>query len=161
MVAHVETEMVRFVRILRAILAVFLVAFIGAQFVRPVRDNPPATPAASLLAKTPPDVAAILNRSCRDCHSNETRWPWYTNITPTNWLVANHVHHGRDHFNYSEWMAYEEDDQDKFLGGICSLTRRKRMPLPSYLLLHSDARLSEADVNALCAWSEKMRDMLQ
>jgi hypothetical protein len=157
----VEAEMVRIVRVVRAVLISFLVLFIGAQFVRPVRDNPPTHPGASLLAKAPPQVGAILERSCRDCPSNETRWPWYTNITPTNWLVANHVHHGRDHFNFSQWTSYDEDEQDKFLGGICSLTKRQRMPLPSYLVIHREARLSDADVAALCAWSEKMRDMLQ
>jgi hypothetical protein len=139
----------------------FLVLFIGAQFVRPDRNNPPTPAGASLMTRTSPQVAAILDRACRDCHSNDTRWPWYTNVTPTNWMVANHVHQGREHFNYSEWASYDEDDQDKFLGGMCSLTRRKRMPLPSYLLIHGESKLSDADVATLCAWSEKMRDMLQ
>ena len=142
-------------------LFLFLVAFIGAQFHRPDRTNPPLVPGASLTAKAPPDVAAILDRACRDCHSNETRWPWYTNVSPTSWLVADHVHHGREHFNYSEWTSIDEDEQDKLLGGMCTLTERGRMPIPSYLLIHRDAKLSPADVKTLCAWSEKMRDMLQ
>ena len=110
---------------------------------------------------TPAHTTAILDRSCRDCHSNETRWPWYTNVSPTSWLVANHVNHGREHFNYSQWTSIDEDEQDKLLGGICSLAERSRMPLPSYLWIHRDAKLSPADVKTLCAWSEKMRDMLQ
>ena len=153
--------MVKIARWARWVLILFLVVFIGAQFVRPDRTNPPSSPGASLLAKAPPDVAAILDRACRDCHSNETRWPWYTNISPTSWLVANHVQHGREHFNFSEWTSIDEDEQDQLLGGICSLTQRERMPLPSYLLIHRDARLSPADVKSLCAWTEKMRDMLQ
>lgn len=153
--------MVSIVRTVRAGLIVFLVLFIGAQFVRPNRTNPSSPAGASLLTKATPEVAAILDRSCRDCHTNDTRWPWYTNITPMNWLVANHVHQGRENMNLSTWSAYDEDDQDKFLGGICSLARRGRMPLPSYLLIHRDAKLSDADVTALCTWSEKMRDMLQ
>jgi hypothetical protein len=153
--------MVSIVRWARAALIVFLVAFIGAQFVRPDRSNPPTPAGGSLMARATPQVAAIIDRSCRDCHTNDTRWPWYTNVTPTNWLVASHVHDGRDHVNFSTWSAYDEDEQDKFLGGICTMTKRGRMPLPSYLLIHRDARLSAADVAALCAWSEKMRDMLQ
>ena len=153
--------MVKIARWARWVLIVFLVTFIGAQFVRPDRTNPASSPGASLLAKAPPDVAAILDRACRDCHSNETRWPWYTNISPTSWLVANHVQHGREHFNFSEWTSIDEDEQDQLLGGICSLTQRERMPMPSYLLIHRDARLSPADVKTLCAWTEKMRDMLQ
>jgi hypothetical protein len=153
--------MVSIVRWVRWTLILFLVAFIGAQFARPDRSNP-ATPAgSSLLAKAPPAVGAILDRSCRDCHSNDTRWPWYTNVAPMSWLVASHVHEGRDHFNYSLWSAYDEDEQDKYLGGMCSLPKRGRMPLPSYLLVHKGAKLSAADVATLCEWSEKMRDMLQ
>ena len=153
--------MVSIVRWVRAVLFVFLVLFIGAQFVRPNRTNPPSPAGGSLMSKATPQVAAILDRSCRDCHSNDTRWPWYTSITPMNWFIANHVHHGREHMNFSTWSAYDEDDQDKFLGGICSMTRRGRMPLPSYLLIHAEAKLSDADVAALCGWSETMRDMLQ
>ena len=153
--------MVSIVRGTRTVLFVFLVLFIGAQFVRPNRTNPPSPGGGSLLSKATPQVAAIIDRACRDCHTNETRWPWYTNITPTNWLIANHVQHGREHVNFSTWSAYDEDDQDKFLGGICSLTKRGRMPLPSYRLLHRDTKLSDSDVAALFAWSEKMRDMLQ
>ena len=153
--------MVRIARAARWLLLVILVVFIGAQVYRPDRSNPPSTPGASLVAHATPEVAAILDRACRDCHSNETRWPWYTNVSPTSWLVANHVHHGREHLNYSEWTAIDEDDRDKLLGGICSLAERGRMPLPSYLLIHRDAKLSPADVKTLCAWTEKMRDMLQ
>jgi hypothetical protein len=153
--------MVKIARVVRWILASFLVVFIGAQFYRPDRSNPAVVPGASLTAKATPEVAAILDRSCRDCHSNETRWPWYTSVSPTSWLVADHVHHGREHFNYSEWTSIDEDEQDKLLGGMCTLVERGRMPLPQYLIIHRDAKLSAAEVRTLCAWSEKMRDMLQ
>jgi hypothetical protein len=142
-------------------LLVVLVAVIGIQFIRPNRDNPPVNTAHSLLPTVPADVRAVLDRSCRDCHSNETRWPLYSQIAPMSWLVAGHVRDGRDRFNYSEWTTYDSDDQDKLLGGVCSLTKRGRMPLPSYLLIHRSARLSQADVATLCAWSDKMRDTLQ
>ena len=142
-------------------LPLFLVVFIAVQFVRPDRTNPPAPVAASLQAKTPPDIKALLDRSCRDCHSNETRWPWYSTVAPMSWMVAGDVHQGRDHFNYSEWNTYVSDDQDKLLGAMCALAKRGRMPLPSYLLTHRHAKLSPADVTALCTWSDKMRDTLQ
>lgn len=153
--------MVKIARVARWTLLLCLVAFIGAQAYRPDRSNPPSTPGASLVSLATPEVAAILDRSCRDCHSNDTRWPWYTSISPTSWLVANHVIQGREQFNYSQWTSIDEDDQDSLLGGMCNLTQRGRMPLPSYLLMHRQARLSPADVKTLCAWSEKMRDMLQ
>jgi hypothetical protein len=153
--------MVKTARWTRWVFVLFLVVFIGAQFVRPDRSNPPSTPGASLLAKAPPDVTAILTRACRDCHSNDTRWPWYTNVSPTSWFVANHVHHGREHFNFSNWTSIAAAEQNSLLGEMCSLTQREQMPLPSYLLVHRHAKLSPADVKTLCAWTEKMRDMLQ
>jgi hypothetical protein len=144
----------------RWILTVFLVAFIGVQFVRPDRTNPPAPAALSLQARTPPDIKAFLDRSCRDCHSNETRWPWYSQVAPVSWLLASDVRAGRDKFNYSDWAAYSSDEQDKFLGAMCSLVKRGRMPLPIYLLIHRSARPSPAEVARLCTWSDKMRDTL-
>jgi hypothetical protein len=106
-------------------------------------------------------VSGILTRACADCHSNETRWPWYSNVAPMSWFLIDHVNHGRDHFNFSEWATYSEDDQDKLLGSICSLSKKGRMPLPSYLWIHRDATLSDGDIAALCSWSDKMRDTLQ
>ena len=161
MVALLEAEMVKVARLARWALIGFLVAFIAAQAFRPERTNPPSTPGASLLAHATPEVAGILNRACRDCHSNDTRWPWYTNVAPTSWFVADHVNHGREHFNYSQWTSIDEDEQDKLLGAMCSLSQRGRMPLPSYLIVHRDAKVSPDDVKTLCAWTEKMRDMLQ
>lgn len=140
---------------------VFVLAFAGAQVVRPVRTNPSAPRSASLVASAPQAVSAILVRSCRDCHSNDTRWPWYSSVAPMSWMVISHVNDGRDAFNYSEWASYNADDQDKLLGSICSLTKRGRMPLPSYIVIHRDAKLSEAAITTLCTWSEKMRDTLQ
>jgi len=148
-------------RPLRWALIVFAVAFAGIQIVQPDRTNPPVDPAHSLLTKASPEVRAILERSCRDCHTNETRWPLYSYVAPMSWFVSSHVQHGRERINFSEWTSYDGDEQDKYLGGICSQTKRGRMPLPSYLIAHRDATLAPADVAALCAWSEKMRDTLQ
>jgi len=147
--------------LLRGILIAFLIVFIGAQFIRADRTNPATPPANSLRAKMPADVGALVDRSCRDCHSNSTTWPWYSNVAPMSWLVAKDVHDGREHFNLSQWTSYDQDDQDKFLGAMCSLAKRGRMPLSQYLLIHRDAKPSPADVALLCAWTEKMRDTLQ
>jgi hypothetical protein len=77
------------------------------------------------------------------------------------WSVAGHVHEGREAFNFSEWSSYDEDDQDKYLAAMCNLTKRGRMPLPSYLLIHRDAKLSQEEIATICTWANKMRDMLQ
>ena len=149
-------------RVTRA-LAITLILLIGAQFVRADRTNPASRPEASLLNQktTPPAVRAILDRSCRDCHSNDTRWPWYSRVAPISWFLLQHVNGGRDRLNYSRWTSYDSDDQDKFLNGMCSLTKKGRMPVSSYLWIHRDAKLSDADIKTLCAWTDKMRDTLQ
>jgi hypothetical protein len=149
------------VRILRRLPLVFLVLLVVAQFIRPAKTNPPSVPSASLMTGAPREVAQIFDRSCRDCHSNETRWPMYSQVAPMSWLVAYDVREGRDHFNYSEWTSIDPDDQDKLLGGVCTLTKKARMPLWQYLLIHRQAKLSPGDVTTLCAWSEKARDSIQ
>jgi len=129
------------VRNVRRLVLVLLVLVVVAQFIRPAKTNPPSNPAASLMTKT--------------------RWPLYSQIAPMSWLVAYDVREGRDHFNYSEWTSIDPDDQDKLLGGVCTLAKKGRMPLWQYLLIHRGAKLSAADVTTLCTWSEKLRDTIQ
>jgi hypothetical protein len=138
----------------------FAVAFVGAQAARPARTNPHSDPGASLLRHAPPQVSSIFERSCRDCHSNDTTWPWYSSVSPFSWMLATHVQDGRANFNYSEWSAYSVDDQDRLLGAMCNVTRRGRMPVKSYLLIHRDAALTPAEVATICTWADRMRDTL-
>lgn len=94
-----------------------------------------------------------MDRSCNDCHSNQTRWPWYSNIAPVSWFVINHVNVGRREMNFSDWAQYDADDQQGFLKKICREVKDRAMPLPSYLRLHGEAKLSSEDVKALCDWA--------
>lgn len=125
------------------------------QFVRPARTNPVTHPANALTASPhiPRDIVQILDRACRDCHSNETDWPWYSNVAPVSWFVIDHVNHGRSHFNYSDWRQYAPDEAARLLKESCELARELSMPLRSYTFMHRNARLSAADVEALCAWA--------
>ena len=136
-------------------LAVVVVG-VGIQFVRPARTNPPSDPGATLHARVqvPGDVAAILDRACRDCHSNETKWPWYSQVAPVSWFVIDHVNHGRSHFNYSQWAKYTSEEAATLFKGTCELTSKGAMPMASYLWMHRDASLSPADVDTLCRWSQ-------
>ena len=142
-------------RIVRISLALSAVALTGAQVVRPARTNPLSNPADVLTAhmNVPADVVAILDRSCRDCHSNDTRWPWYSHVAPVSWLVIDHVNHGRSHLNVSDWGRYDRRRQAQLLKNSCELSRKGAMPMPSYLLLHGTARLSPADIEKLCDWA--------
>jgi hypothetical protein len=145
----------------RAALGLCLVG-VAVQFYRPARTNPPVDPARNVVsaASIPADVSAILTRSCFDCHSNETRWPWYSAVVPMAWGVANHVTEGRAQMNFSEWGAYAPRKRVAMLEKMCDEVREGKMPLPQYLLLHSDARLTEADWKAVCDWSMDEADRL-
>ena len=140
-------------RVVKVLLVVIMAVFGSLQFVRPARTNPPSDPADALTTYVPAHVAEILDRSCRDCHSNGTRWPWYSSIAPVSWFVIDHVDHGRSHFNYSKWPTYGEDQKLAIRKNSCQMARAGTMPLASYVLLHGSARLSPGDIEALCAWA--------
>jgi hypothetical protein len=137
-------------------LAGLVLAF-AIQFIRPARTNPHTDAGRTLHARMtiPPDIASLLDRSCRDCHSHDTRWPWYSNVAPVSWWVIDHVNHARSHFNYSDWAQYDRAEARRLLENSCALARKSEMPLPSYLRMHRAARLSSGDVAALCAWVER------
>src|ERR1044071_9091520 len=102
--------------------AVVLAALFGAlQFVRPARTNPPVDESRTIAAhlSVTPEVAAILDRSCNDCHSNVTRWPWYSNVAPVSWFVVDHVNVGRSEMNFSDWAQYPTRQQGGLLKEIC------------------------------------------
>jgi hypothetical protein len=95
-------------------------------------------------------VAAILDRSCRDCHSNLTVWPWYTQIAPLSWLMAYGVTRGREAVNFSEWTGYSGDQQRLLLSVSCDDVRSGKMP-GAYTLVRPETRLSAQDVETICA----------
>ncbi len=140
-------------RVLKVLLVLIITVLAGVQIVRPPRTNPPADPADALTRYVPAHVAGILDRSCRDCHSNETRWPWYSHVAPASWFVIDHVDHGRSNFNYSKWPTYGAQHQLSIQRSSCEMARAGTMPMPSYVLLHRTARLSPSDIEALCAWA--------
>jgi hypothetical protein len=149
-------------RVLRALLLTIVVAFIGIQFVPVRRTNPAFDPSQTVerSASVPPEVKAIFDRACKDCHSNETRWPAYGYVAPMSWLLVRDVEEGREHLNLSEWGAYDPDSQRDVLIEICRQVRRGAMPLKEYALIHSRAKLTPPDVEALCKWTTDMRRSL-
>ncbi len=138
-------------------LVVLGIPFFLIQLLRPERANPPVDPSSSIEARlvVPPKVAAILDRSCKDCHSNVTRWPWYSNVAPLSWVVARDVAAGRERLNFSEWASYRPERADASLIYVAYSVRNGSMPLGSYLRLHSEARLSATDVETLATWAER------
>ena len=131
------------------VAAAILVAAVAAQLVPVQRDNPPVR----MEVAAPADVRAILERSCYDCHSNHTRWPWYSRVAPVSWLVASDVHKGRKEINFSEWPMFDFKEQDHLLEQVDKQITRGKMPLPVYLIMHGDAQLRPADREKLLAWA--------
>ena len=125
------------------------VALLLAQFVPVNRTNPPV----ESWVDAPAEVVAVLERSCYDCHSNETVWPAYSRIAPISWLVANHVHEGREAVNYSTWDRYSAEERAELLEETWEEVEEGEMPLQGYFLLHSQARLSDADLSLLRSWA--------
>lgn len=144
-------------RVRRSTAAGLLVLFavIGGRL-GPRVSTPPTDPSLALEARAtvPAAVGALLRRGCFDCHSNETRWPWYSRLAPTSWLVAHDVEEGRGQLNFSEWGGYNPYDRADLLDKMCDNARKRKMPLWQYRLLHAGARLNEADVKALCGWAD-------
>jgi hypothetical protein len=133
-----------------------VLVLVAAQFIRPDRTNPATDVSHTIQAHAgiASELVAVLDRSCSDCHSNATVWPWYTNVAPFSWLMTNGVREGRKAVNFSEWAGYPPQQQRKLLVDSCQDVSTGRMPGP-YALLHPEMRLSASDVETICAASRQ------
>lgn len=140
-------------RILRFVLIGLGVLFVALQFIPVERTNPPVTG----LVDAPEDVLTTLRRSCWDCHSNETDWPWYAYVAPMSLRVSQHVWIGREHVNFTEWDGYDAEERDESYEEIAKEIDRGGMPLKDYLLVHRNAKLTTSDRERLVSWAESAR----
>jgi hypothetical protein len=134
-----------------------LILIIIAQIVQPKRTNPPVIASRSLQAhvKVPVQIQSVLERSCYDCHSSSTVWPWYSHIAPISWLVTDDVNTGRMHINFEDWEAQENPrEAAEHLGLICEEVRKKDMPPLDYRIMHRTSELSPEEITAVCGWAE-------
>jgi Haem-binding domain len=139
-------------KLFKIVFFVLIAAFLAAQFVRAERTNPPVDP--SLEYRAPAHIQPILDRACMDCHSNRTRWPWYSNITPASFFVVDHVNEGREQLSFSELGGYDAEQAAHAFDEICGEVKQGHMPMPEYLWLHRSAKLSLAEKHALCEWAD-------
>ena len=108
----------------------------------------------------PPHIAALLHVACYDCHSSETKWPWYSHIAPASWLVVSDVNEGRERLNFSDWPQATDRAVKKF-NRINEVLDYREMPLKKYTLLHPEARLSETQRQELLDWSDAEAERLR
>ena len=138
---------------MRRLITITIVAafvFLTIQLIPVSRTNPPITQDVA----APPDVEMVLRRGCYDCHSNETRWPWYAHLAPVSWLVIHDVNRGRRQVNFSTWDKYSDDPGTviRKLKGIAKMSGNGKMPLWYYLAEHPTARLTRADRELVARW---------
>ena len=151
-------------KVLKIIVVILVVGFIAIQFInRPDKITISEISGDDITKKAavPADVQTVLKRSCYDCHSNQTVWPWYSNIAPVSWLVADDVVKGKKKMNFSEWGKMSAPKQEKKFSDIIDQVTDTLMPLPKYLIIHKDAALSEADKQVILKWANGEKDKME
>lgn len=140
----------------KLVLMVILSVFVIMQFFSSNQANPTFDEAKDFIALTnpPADIKKMIESSCYDCHSHKTKFPWYANIAPVSWLLADHVEEGREHLNFSVWGDYDEEKANHKLHECEEEVEEKEMPLDSYTWTHGDARLTKDQREKLAEWFE-------
>jgi len=143
------------IRVGLAMLALLAVS----QLIPISHANPAVDPPHVLYAaeKVPLPVKSVFERSCKNCHSNETSWPWYSYVAPASWIVAHDVHQARKAMNLSEWGSYTAKRRDEKLEEICEQLTNGDMPDFKYVLVHRSARITPDERAAVCQWTEDSR----
>ena len=139
-----------------------LLLVVAAQFFPPDRQTDSFDPALAMERRfpIPDDVAAVLTRSCHDCHSDRTVYPWYASVQPVGWWLADHIEEGRGHLNFDRFLTYSTRRQFHKFEEIREMIEQDEMPLPSYLIIHRDAVLTPDAAALLMSWSDAMRDSM-
>ena len=130
------------------------------QFIRPIRNNSEQVPGAAFMKQyaVPNSLKRILTTTCFDCHSNHTRYSWYSNVQPFGWMMARHIKRGKAELNFSEFDSYSVRRQISKLKAIASQVEDNEMPLSSYKWLHKKARLTESEKAILITWMRAKAD---
>ena len=146
----------------KKILWIIVVVLTAVQFFQPERNRGATKLSTDFLATypVPTQLKAVLERSCYDCHSNRTRYPWYSHVQPIGWMLARHISEGKDQLNFSEFGSYSRRRQASKLKGMENSLKDGSMPLWSYTLLHREARISGKEKEILMDWLERTKDSL-
>ena len=150
-------------KIIKKILLVLLIIFIAIQFFHQDKNISTVMSQNDISTKYPvPDsIQQILKVACYDCHSNNTRYPWYDHIQPVTWWLNNHVKDGKRALNFSEFTTYRIKKQFHRLDDIDEQIKKDEMPLSSYTLIHTDARLSDRQKLAIYSWTAALKDTIK
>jgi hypothetical protein len=147
---------------LKRLLLGLVIILAAIQLIRPAKNLAPVPGPNDITVRlsVPPDVQPLLHSACYDCHSNNTRYPWYAEVEPIGWLLASHVRDGKRHLNFSEFATYPRQRAVLKLENAIDEVTDHGMPLLSYRLIHGDARLSPAQIKLLTDWANAARRQL-
>ena len=146
----------------KKILLFLLVVFIIIQFFHP-KPNKSASDQPNYIGKTytvPDDVQQILKKACNDCHSNNTRYPWYSNVQPVDWWLTNHINEGKRGLNFDEYTNRRLRYQYGKMDDVIDLVKKGEMPLNSYTWIHKDAILTDTEKTTLINWAQGIKNTL-
>jgi len=143
---------------LKKIVLIFFIVLVLIQFYRPQknRSSEVATTDFLVVTKANENIAAIIKSSCYDCHSNNTQFPWYSEVAPVSWWIAHHVDEGKEELNFSEWSTFSEKRKNKKLEEMMEELEEREMPLKTYLPMHPEAKLSDNQMNELITWIKSL-----
>lgn len=141
-------------KVLRILFILLIATFVVMQFVGIEKTNPEFDSSLDFIVmESPPEeISQMLRSACYDCHSNETVWPWYSNVAPVSWMLEEHVEDGRDNINLNMWGELEVEDRAYVIEEMIEEMEEGEMPIPGYLVTHSNAKLSETQKEKLFAW---------
>jgi len=147
---------------IKRILLILLVLLVIIQFIRPAENHSDKLSANDITLQYPvPDtVLSILKRSCYDCHSNNTSYPWYNRVQPVAWWLNSHVTEGKRELNFSEFASYPLKKQARKLKNTVKEIKEGDMPLNSYLWIHIDAALDQGQKNILVYWADSLQRII-
>lgn len=142
-------------KVLKIILAIVLFIFIAIQFYQPALNLDKGqvyTTDFTQVYKMPVEVKAMLQTSCYDCHSNNTKYVWYDYIQPARAIVENHINNAKEDLNFNEWGTYTNRKQERLLNSIKEQIETKQMPLSSYTMMHKNTKLNDEQIKILTNW---------
>lgn len=150
-------------KIVKTIAVILLIGLVGIQFIPTKQNHSNSVPETDfLLLKNPPkNIRGILQVSCYDCHSNNTKYPWYNKVQPVAWFLENHIKKGKKELNFNEWGNYSSRKKNSRLNSIIDQIKDNEMPLFSYTLVHRGAVLSKAEKELLIEYMKNLKDSLK
>jgi hypothetical protein len=145
------------------LIAAIIIILIAIQFIRAPKNVSFAASASNITRHyaTPDDVQLLIKNACYDCHSNNTKYPWYSNLQPVYWWMNGHIEDGKKHLNFDAFSTYTAARQYKKMADIVDEIKTGDMPLPSYSIQHKEVRLSDNDKQKIYNWCAVVRKQME